>query len=699
VAAARLALAVMLLLPAAARASSLWYQENPSGQHDYGRQLVIPAGFGAGEFTFELWIKPDQSYPVGPVSGGTDQLRNWSNVDNPPYSALDWWYSGNFLLDGHNNNSFTAGTFSLQFYGGGRVRWLFGDGEDAGFGSHWSVGAYPASSTPSLLDGAWHQLTLVRRWSGPSSSQLELWVDGALVDTETSPARTDMRTYWNAWAGFPAGQEGWFWGAEKQAAIGVLSQYEDYKGLLDEMRFWSRAKSPAEIQNGWRAAASPGSTGLVGLYRFSEGSGTTTCSAITPAQCQSLVAMRPGYWSTADAPLGAGTSLRYYGNGAFEENQVKIRLDAPPVPADVGAGDFTVEFWMKALPGENTRPACQGGGSDWINGDIAIDRDVFGNGDYGDYGMSVANGRVSFGVGGDEAGGGYYENTVCGTRPVADGSWHHVALVRSAAGAQIRVYVDGQLDAQGRGPSGDASYRNGRATSWPNSDPYLVIGAEKHFGAEGWTAFSGWIDEVRLSNVARYSANFAVPTAPFTADASTAALYHFDEGGGDVIGDSAGAAGGPSPGVRRFGGSPAGPVWSTDTPFFTPPSPTRFYTLPPCRLADTRNPVGPSGGPALGANSTRNFPVTGLCNVPSTAVAVVLNATAVGPTDSGNLRLFAQGGALPNASALNFAAGRTRANNAVVPLGAGGGLGVRCDMAPGSSGSTHFVLDVTGYFQ
>ncbi|MCA9670843.1 MAG: hypothetical protein KC503_34840, partial [Myxococcales bacterium] len=52
--------------------------------------------------------------------------------------------------------------------------------------------------------------------------------------------------------------------------------------------------------------------------------------------------------------------------------------------------------------------------------------------------------------------------------------------------------------------------------------------------------------------------------------ANTAALYHFDEGQGDVIGDSSGAAGGPSDGVRRFGGTPAGPLWSSETPFFAP---------------------------------------------------------------------------------------------------------------------------------
>lgn len=180
-----------------------------------------------------------------------------------PYSSGSWWFDGNFLLDGHNNNAccgFSDGTFSLQFYGGGRVRWLFGDGMSAGPGGVWSIGAFPATNTPTLLDGEWHQLTLVRRWSGTSDADLELWIDGALVDSETSTVRTDMTFWWDTWPGFGA-QAGWFWGTEKQAAIGVLSQYEDYKGLVDEVRFWSRAKSAAEIAQefgeGWAALSTP----------------------------------------------------------------------------------------------------------------------------------------------------------------------------------------------------------------------------------------------------------------------------------------------------------------------------------------------------------------------------------------------------------------------------------------------------------
>jgi hypothetical protein len=122
----------------------------------------------------------------------------------------------------------------------------------------------------------------------------------------------------------------------------------------------------------------------------------------------------------------------------------------------------------------------------------------------------------------------------------------------------------------------------------------------------------------------------------------------------------------------------------------------RYHTVTPCRLADTRNATGPAGGPALAANQSRSFAVGGACGVPATAKAAAINVTVVGATAAGNLRLFPASAALPLASAINFGPGQTRANNAVVRLGAGGALGVRCDMA---TGSVHFLLDVTGYFE
>jgi uncharacterized repeat protein (TIGR01451 family) len=124
-----------------------------------------------------------------------------------------------------------------------------------------------------------------------------------------------------------------------------------------------------------------------------------------------------------------------------------------------------------------------------------------------------------------------------------------------------------------------------------------------------------------------------------------------------------------------------------------------FNTVAPCRLADTRDPAGPRGGPALAANAARTFPVTGLCGIPSDARAVSINVTVVGPTDVGDLRIYPAGAAAPLASVVNFGAGAVRANNAISGLGTGGQIAVQCDMPPGSTGVTHFLMDVNAYFR
>jgi len=132
----------------------------------------------------------------------------------------------------------------------------------------------------------------------------------------------------------------------------------------------------------------------------------------------------------------------------------------------------------------------------------------------------------------------------------------------------------------------------------------------------------------------------------------------------------------------------------TNTP--TPPQVSRFFTVSACRVADTRNAAGPSGGPALVAGAMRAFPVANLCAIPSTAKSVAVNLTVVAPTGVGDLRVYPAGMAMPLASAINFRAGTARANSAVVSLGASGAVAVQCDMP---SGGTHLLIDVAGYFQ
>ncbi len=256
-------------------------------------------------------------------------------------------------------------------------------------------------------------------------------------------------------------------------------------------------------------------------------------------------------------------SLRFYGHGVNDIDRVKIRID-PHAPADVG-GNFTLEFWMKARLADNSSGPCVPGGDNWINGNIIVDRDVYGGGDYGDFGISIANGRIAFGVAR-----GSNSQTICGSTNVANGKWNHIAVTRNATTGRMRIFVNGRLDGSGFGPTGNISYRNERSTSYPNSDPFLVLGAEKHDAGPEYPSYNGYLDELRISKVIRYTKNFTRPSRPFQPDSNTVALYHFDEG---PVGPCRGtildaSPSGLSDGSCSYGGSePAGPVYTTVSPF------------------------------------------------------------------------------------------------------------------------------------
>ncbi len=128
--------------------------------------------------------------------------------------------------------------------------------------------------------------------------------------------------------------------------------------------------------------------------------------------------------------------------------------------------------------------------------------------------------------------------------------------------------------------------------------------------------------------------------------------------------------------------------------------PFQFYSVTPCRIVDTRNATGVAGGPALTGQGTRSFPVTGLCGVPATAQAAVVNVVVVGPTGGGHLRIWPFNTTMPLVATINFDPGEPAiANGAIVPLGSDPSLQISTFLGSGSGTTAHLVIDVTGYFQ
>src|SRR5580693_34303 len=122
---------------------------------------------------------------------------------------------------------------------------------------------------------------------------------------------------------------------------------------------------------------------------------------------------------------------------------------------------------------------------------------------------------------------------------------------------------------------------------------------------------------------------------------------------------------------------------------------TSFYTVPPCRVLDTRGAAGAFGAPALAAGGNRAFALAGQCGISTRAVAVAANVTVVNPLQGGNLSFAGVGAPAPPTSTINFNAGQVRANNAVLGLGTAGGVEVFPTLG---GGTVDLVIDVGGYF-
>ena len=119
-----------------------------------------------------------------------------------------------------------------------------------------------------------------------------------------------------------------------------------------------------------------------------------------------------------------------------------------------------------------------------------------------------------------------------------------------------------------------------------------------------------------------------------------------------------------------------------------------FYALPPCRVVDTRGPVGPLGGPFLTGGMERDFPVllATSCNIPSKAQVYSLNMTAIPHSTLNYLTVWATGQHQPTVSTLNAPTGTNTANAAIVRAGVGGRV------ATFPTDDIDLLIDVNGYF-
>ncbi|GAA1140681.1 hypothetical protein GCM10009664_06660 [Kitasatospora gansuensis] len=126
--------------------------------------------------------------------------------------------------------------------------------------------------------------------------------------------------------------------------------------------------------------------------------------------------------------------------------------------------------------------------------------------------------------------------------------------------------------------------------------------------------------------------------------------------------------------------------------YYQPDTGNGYSPTGPTRLLDTRAGDG-QPDTRLTPSQVREVQVTGQAGVPNSASAVVLNLTVTEPSTGGYLAAYPHGNTRPNVSSVNFTAGQTVANQAIVPIGGNG----KIDLFNGA-GDTHVIADVVGYY-
>lgn len=130
------------------------------------------------------------------------------------------------------------------------------------------------------------------------------------------------------------------------------------------------------------------------------------------------------------------------------------------------ADDFTIEFWVKVA----TNVTGGANETDWRQG-----MGLVGTAN-DDFGVSLGNGKVLFGVG---------DATVASNTPINDDLWYHVVATRKKSTGAMRLYLDGG--------NGGPTVGTGN-TNTLNASPQLLIGRRGQNGA----FLAGSIDEVKI---------------------------------------------------------------------------------------------------------------------------------------------------------------------------------------------------------
>ncbi len=195
------------------------------------------------------------------------------------------------------------------------------------------------------------------------------------------------------------------------------------------------------------------------------------------------------------APVRSSTQAKFGTYSAYFAGNGGTLNFADHNDFDFGSGDFTIEYWL--YPTTAGRHKLRRGSTDYT---------AYFLGENGNAAYISSNGSQW----------NILSNQSMGTETT--GVWQHYALVRN--GNVFTTYRNGVV----------VDANTSSATINDRASEIFSIGG--HTGQAAWT-YHGYMDEVRISDSARYTGDFSgsVPSAAFTADANTKLLLHMDDVG------------------------------------------------------------------------------------------------------------------------------------------------------------------------
>jgi len=232
------------------------------------------------------------------------------------------------------------------------------------------------------------------------------------------------------------------------------------KGVLVIKNNVAPTTSPADVTQLYSEDIAEDSTKLLLHCDGTDGSTTFTDSS---GNGHTFTVVGTAELDTAYKEFGTASALFLSGTNKI------YTADSPDW--DFGTGDFTIDFWFRSITGGSNR---------WF----------LSRNQTADYAFYWQNGNLYFSI----------NNVDVLTRSwtPTTATWYHMAVVRDSG--SVSIYVDGIKQGASAAAATNLTYSSALYLGgWVTSDPDGTY----------------WMDEIRISNTARWTANFTPPTSAY----------------------------------------------------------------------------------------------------------------------------------------------------------------------------------------